>query len=133
MYSIVISNTLTLPIYEQVKNQIRLAIINDELAVGEMLPSIRQLAQDLRISVITTKRAYDELEAEGYITNVQGKGCFVKPKNFEFIREQKLKEIEQHFSDAISCGQLIKIGGVELHEMLEILLKESEDGKCTGN
>ena len=133
MYSIVISNTIDLPIYEQVKNQIRLAIINDELAVGEMLPSIRTLAQELKISVITTKRAYDELEAEGFITNIQGKGCFVRPKNFEFIREQKLKEIEQHFTDAISCGRLIRLGDSELQDMLGIMIEESENGKCAGN
>lgn len=130
---VVISNTLDIPIYEQVKNQIRLAIINDEIAVHEMLPSIRSLAQDLKISVITTKRAYDELEVEGFISTVQGKGCFVLPKNHEFIKEQKLKEIENHLSSAITASKLIKLSDDELKEILEILLKESENGKCFGN
>jgi len=122
--NVVISNKLDAPIYEQIKEQIRSAIIRDEIVENEMLPSIRSLAHELKISVITTKRAYDELEAEGFIASVQGKGCFVLPKNKEQIKEQKLREIEQHFIDAITCSKLIDLGHGELREILDILLKE---------
>ena len=124
--NIIISNTSQEPIYEQIKSQIRAAIIGDVLGEGEMLPSIRSLAQDLKISVITTMRAYNDLEAEGFIATVQGKGCFVLPKNKEYIREQKLKAIEQYFSDAIADARLIQLSDNELKEMLEILLKVKE-------
>jgi len=122
----VISNRSDQPIYEQIKEQIRSAIILDEIAEGEMLPSIRSLASDLKISVITTKRAYDELEIEGFIATVQGKGCFVLPKNKEQIKEQKLKEIEEHFVKAIACGKLIDLRSDELKEILDILLMEEK-------
>jgi len=124
--NIVISNKSESPIYEQIKEQIRSAIIRDEIAEGEMLPSIRSLAQDLKISVITTMRAYNDLEAEGFIASVQGKGCFVLPKNKEHIREQKLKEIEEHFIEAIACGRVIELTDRELKQILDILLKEQE-------
>ncbi|MCL2370459.1 MAG: GntR family transcriptional regulator [Firmicutes bacterium] len=122
--NIVISNKSDAPIYEQIKEQICLAIIRDELAEGEMLPSIRALAHDLKISVITTMRAYNELEAEGFIATMQGKGCFVLPKNKEHIQEQKLKEIERHFAEAIACGNSVGITKAELKKILDILLKE---------
>lgn len=124
--NVVISNRSDQPIYEQIKEQIRSAIILDEIAEGEMLPSIRSLASDLKISVITTKRAYDELEIEGFIATVQGKGCFVLPKNKEQIKEQKLKEIEEHFVKAIACGKLIDLRSDELKEILDILLMEEK-------
>jgi GntR family transcriptional regulator len=124
--NILISNTSSLPIYEQIKEQIRSAIISDDISENEMLPSIRQLAQDLKISVITTMRAYTDLEAEGYIATVQGKGSFVLPKNKEHIREQKLREIEQHFTDAITLAALIRLDDSELKTILNILLKEKK-------
>ena len=124
--NVVISNKSVLPIYEQIKEQIRSAIINGELAEGEMLPSIRSLAADLKISVITTMRAYNDLESEGFIATMQGKGCFVLPKNKEQIREQKLKEIEQHFIEAIACSELIGLSESELKKVLDILLTERE-------
>lgn len=126
MLNVIISNKSELPIYEQIKEQIRSSIIRNDIPEGEMLPSIRSLAQDLKISVITTMRAYTELEAEGFIATIQGKGCFVLPKNKEHIKEQKLKEIEQYFSEAITCGKLIDLTEKELKEMLNILLKETE-------
>ena len=89
-----------------------------------MLPSIRSLAQDLKISVITTMRAYSDLEAEGFVASVQGKGCFVLPKNKEHIREQKLKEIEEHFLQAIASSRLIGLSGDELVQILNILSQE---------
>ena len=123
---IVIANTSPYPIYEQIKTQIRAAIISDQVQEGDVLPSIRQLAQDLKISVITTTRAYNDLEAEGYIATVQGRGCFVLPKNKEYIKEQKLKKIEQHFSEAILDAKLINLPEEELVQMLKILIKEEK-------
>jgi len=117
---------MDVPIYEQIKEQIQSAIIRDEISENQMLPSIRSLAHELKISVITTKRAYDELEAEGFIATVQGKGCFVLPKNKEQIREQKLKEIEGHLQNAIVCSKLIHMTDKELKEVLDILLKEEK-------
>ena len=122
--NVIISNKSESPIYEQIKEQIRSAIIKGEIIENQMLPSIRSLAQDLKISVITTMRAYTDLEAEGYIATVQGKGCFVLPKNKEYIREQKLKEIERHFMGAIECGKMIGVGEAELKETLDVLLRE---------
>lgn len=122
--NIVINNKSDLPIYEQIKEQIRSAIICDEVKEGEMLPSIRSLAQDLKISVITTMRAYNDLESEGYIATMQGKGCFVLPKNKEHIREQKLKEIEGYFSEAVRASKIIDLSCDELTQILKILMEE---------
>jgi len=104
---IILSNMSDRPIYEQIYNQIKNAIISGELKEGDMLPSIRALAKDLRISVITTKRAYDELERDGYIYTVAGKGCYVAKKNMELIREEYLKRIEEHIREnTASCQSL---------------------------
>ena len=92
----------------------------------EALPSIRALAKDLRISVITTKRAYDELEADGFLYTVAGKGCFVAEKNLDLIREQKLKELEDHLDAAVELAAQCGVSASELMEMLRILLKEEE-------
>jgi len=89
---IIISNTSGIPIYEQIKEQIKSAILSGEIEENEMLPSLRQLARDLKISVLTTTRAYTELEQEGFVTNVQGKGCYVMGRGSELIREQLLRE-----------------------------------------
>lgn len=106
--NIIISNANNAPIYEQIYLQIKNSILTGELAEGDLLPSIRSLAKDLRISVITTKRAYDELERAGYIHTVAGKGCFVAEKNTELIREEHLRQIEEHMLKirnlAISCN-----------------------------
>lgn len=120
--NIVITNKSDSPIYEQIKDQIRSSIISDELAEGQMLPSIRALAQDLKISVITTMRAYNELEQEGFIASMQGKGCFVLPKNKEHIKEQKLQEIESHFFSAIAAAKVIGMSNEEFKGILDILL-----------
>lgn len=118
---IIIRNSNSQPIYEQIYTQIKDMIINGTLKEGEMLPSIRGLAKDLRISVITTKRAYDELEREGYVNTVAGKGCFVAGTNRELIREEYLKKIEEHMQAirqlAVGCG----LTGEELVEMFHIL------------
>lgn len=111
------------PIYEQIYNQIKLAITSGELKTDELLPSIRNLAKDLRVSVITTKRAYDELERDGYIYTLQGRGCFVAKQNIELRREENLKKIEEHLRLAL---ELAKTNGVSKEELFEIfdLLEE---------
>ena len=90
-----------------------------------MLPSIRQLAKDLKISVITTTRAYTDLEQEGFISTVQGKGCFVSPKNSELIREQLLRKIEDGFSAAVNAGRTAKLSREDLRKILEFILEEN--------
>ena len=102
---IVISNASSDPIYEQIMGQIKQKIISGELKAGDALPSLRNLARDLGISVITTKRAYEELERAGFIDTVSGKGCFVAMQNTEFLKEQKMKIIEDKLSEAIAEAQ----------------------------
>ena len=109
-----ISNADARPIYEQLRQQIRKSILNGELKEGEALPSIRALAKDLRISVITTKRAYDELEKEGFLYAVPGKGFFVAPRNTQLLREANLKTIEEHLAQAIRLSASCGLGKKEL-------------------
>ena len=123
---LIIRNTTNQPIYDQIYSQIKAQIIAGKLSPGEALPSIRALAKDLRISVITTKRAYDELEADGFLYTVAGKGCFVAEKNLDLIREQKLKELEDHLDAAVELTAQCGVSALELMEMLRILLKEEE-------
>ena len=123
---LIIRNTTNQPIYDQIYSQIKAQIIAGKLSPGEALPSIRALAKDLRISVITTKRAYDELEADGFLYPVAGKGCFVAEKNLDLIREQKLKELEDHLDAAVELAAQCGVSAPELMEMLRILLKEEE-------
>lgn len=123
---IVISNRSDLPIYEQIREQIKEAILNGELREGEALPSIRQLAKDLRISVITTSRAYSELEQEGFVTSMQGKGFFVLPQNSAMMQEQYLRRVEGHLSDAVHDARMAGITAETLKEMLTVLLKEEK-------
>ena len=115
---LIIRNTTNQPIYEQICEQIKSQIISGQLAPGEALPSIRALAKDLRISVITTKRAYDELEAGGFIDTVAGKGCFVAQKDLGRIREQQLREVEAHLSAA---AELAGRCGLSREELLDLL------------
>ena len=121
---LIIRNTTNQPIYDQICSQIKAQIITGQLTPGEALPSIRALAKDLKISVITTKRAYDELEAEGFITTVAGKGCFVAEQNLEMIREQRLKTLESRLSDAVELAKSCGVSPEELVSMLSILLEE---------
>ena len=104
---VAIDNKSGIPIYEQIYNQIKNQIISSEIGENEMLPSIRSLAKDLRISVITTKRAYDELERDGFIYTVAGKGCFVAQKNIELLREENLKKIDFHIEVYLLCIQIL--------------------------
>ena len=121
---IIIRNTANQPIYEQIYSQLKAQIIAGVLSPGETLPSIRALAKDLKISVITTKRAYDELEAEGFLYTVAGKGCFVAEKNLDLIREQQLKELENHLSAAAALAKSCAVTAEELIGMLRVLLEE---------
>ena len=123
---LIIRNTTNQPIYDQIYSQIKAQIIAGNLSPGEALPSIRALAKDLRISVITTKRAYDELEADGFLYTVAGKGCIVAEKTLDLIREQKLKELEDHLDAAVELAAQCGVSALELMEMLRILLKEEE-------
>lgn len=124
--NIIISNASDKPIYEQICTQIKDLIITGQLKEGDVLPSMRFLAKELRISVITTKRAYEELERDGFITTMTGKGSFVAGTNLELIREENLKRIEGHMLQikelAVRCGLNLK----ELQEMLSILFESEE-------
>lgn len=121
---LIIRNVNNQPIYDQIYSQIKAQIIAGRLRPGEALPSIRALAKDLKISVITTKRAYDELEAQGLIDTVAGKGCFVAEKNLDLIREQQLRELESHLSAAAGLARSCGLSRRELEEMLGVLLEE---------
>lgn len=123
---IIVSNRSELPIYEQIKSQIKEAIFSGNLAEGEPLPSIRQLARDLKISVITTTRAYNDLEEEGFITSVQGKGSYVLPQNKEMARENTLRKIELSLNDAIGTAKAGGITKEEVIRMLNLLYREGE-------
>lgn len=114
------SNT---PIYDQIYSQIKQQIISGELRENEMLPSIRGLAKDLKISFITTKRAYEELEKEGFIYTIQAKGCYVAPKNLELIRETNLKKIEEHIDAIIELAAACEMSGDELLEIIKFALE----------
>lgn len=123
---ILIRNTGDAPIYDQITRQIKSHILTGALTEGELLPSMRALARDLRISVITTKRAYEELEREGFITTVPGKGCFVAPRNLELARESALRQVEEHLARALEAARTGGISPSEVRETLEILLGEGE-------
>ena len=115
---IVIHNSGGVPIYDQITRQMKGLILRGELKEGEALPSMRLLARELRISVITTKRAYEELEREGFITTVPGKGCFVAPQDPELAREDALRRAEEHLSQAVDIA---KTAGLTLSELTETL------------
>lgn len=123
---IILSNSSGKPIYEQIADQIKEQIMSGALAAGDALPSMRLLAKDLRISVITTKRAYEELERAGFLENVPGKGCFVAPQNKELLREAQLRKIEEHLSQAVDEARKGAFPLEELHELLDILYKGEE-------
>lgn len=115
---IIIRNTGDAPIYDQITRQVKGLILRGELKEGESLPSMRLLAKELRISVITTKRAYEELEREGFITTVPGKGCFVAPQDPGLVREETRRRVEEHLSRAVDAA---KEGGLPLSELTEAL------------
>lgn len=120
-----ISNATGVPIYEQLKCQIRAAILSGELREGEALPSLRALARELRISVLTATRAYTELEQEGFVVNLQGKGCYVQGHSSALFREQLLRGVEKSLAEAIGSARQAGLSQAELHALLDILLKEA--------
>ena len=123
---IIISNSSQDPIYEQVTKQVKAQILSGDLDEGEALPSIRKLARDLMISVITTKRAYEELEKEGFIDTVGGKGTFVAMQNKELLKEKKMQSVEEKLSDSVSEARRLGIKLNDLKSMLSILYNEEE-------
>lgn len=120
---IILSNSSGKPIYEQITDQVKEQIMTGALAAGDALPSMRLLARELRISVITTKRAYEELERDGFLENVPGKGCFVAPQNPELLREARLRKVEDALSQAVEEARKGGLSLEELQEMLNLLYK----------
>lgn len=123
---IFIDNKGGVPIYDQIYSQIKAQIISGALKEDEALPSIRNLAKDLRISVITTKRAYDELEKEGFIYTVAAKGCFVAPKNIELLREENLKAIEAHIEKIAQLAASCNLSRSDIIEMVNLIIMEDK-------
>lgn len=123
---IILSNSSGKPIYDQISSQIREKIISGQLSAGDALPSMRLLAKELKISVITTKRAYEELERDGFIVTMTGKGSFVAGKNTEVVREEYLRRIEENFREILSMAKVCGLSLQELEEILETL-HESEE------
>ena len=121
--NIIISNNSSTPIYEQIKTAIKQAIFTNELKEEDTLPSVRSMANDLKISFLTVKKAYDELEEEGYIKTVQGKGSFVAPKNIELIREEKLKEIQDHIEKVYDISKIANISEDEVKELFRMIFE----------
>ncbi len=122
--NIIISNSAQEPIYEQIITQIKNSILRGELGENQALPSIRNLAKELQISVITTKRAYDELEREGFIITVPGKGTYVAAQNKELMRESRLKIVEEKLSEAVAAGKSADLTLAEMQEMLKLFYEE---------
>ena len=124
---IIISNSSGVPIYEQIYSQIKTLIVTSKLAEGEPLPSMRLLAKELRISVITTKRAYEELERDGFIVTITGKGSFIGKQNIELIREEYLRETEAYMTKAIQNGKHANMNLHDLTELLKMLYEFEQD------
>ena len=123
MMNIQINNSSDEPIYLQIKNQIKAQIISGDLKVGEQLPSIRFLAKEIRVSMLTAKRAFDELELDGFINSVQGKGNFVAAQNKELIREEYLKKIESKLQEVVELSEIADVSSDELIKMLNIYVE----------
>ena len=124
--NIIISNQSGVPIYEQIKEQIKMAILSGTIAENDPLPSLRQLARDLQVSLVTTTRAYSELELEGFVQTMPGKGVYVKKINDVFIREKYLKDTEKALSTAVQSGKLAGLSVNDLHKILDTIERESE-------
>lgn len=118
---IILSNSSDEPIYQQIVTQIKAQIMSGELAAGEALPSMRMLAQQLRISVITTKRAYEELEKDGFIETIAGKGCYVKMQNTDFLREESVRQTEEMLAKACEKARMCGLSLDDMKEILEIV------------
>ena len=124
---LIISNVSGVPIYEQIKRQVKAAILSGELKEEEALPSLRTLAKDLKISVLTVTRAYTELEQEGFVKNVQGRGCFVLGSGSELMKEQLIFKVENSLTEAIKKTKIANLSNEELHHLLDILLEANTD------
>ena len=122
--NMIISNNGAIPIYEQIIDNIKKAILENELKENEILPSVRNLSKDLRISFLTVKKSYDELEKQGFIKTVQGKGSFVLPRNNELIREEQIKDIEKHIEEIIRISKITGINKKEIIELFNSLYEE---------
>ena len=122
--NIIISNSSSTPIYEQIKIAIKQAIFSNELKEEEMLPSVRSLANDLKISFLTVKKAYDELEKEGFIKTIQGKGSYIAPKNLNLMKEEKLKEIQNHIEEISKIAKISNITEDEIIELFKMIFEE---------
>ncbi len=122
--NIIITNSSGLPIFEQIENAIKEAIFSNELKEGEMLPSVRSLANELKISFLTVKRAYDELEKAGFIKTVQGKGSYVSPKNLDLMKEEKLKEIQDYIEKIYEVSKLSDISKEEVRDLFKMIFEE---------
>jgi len=125
---VVISNSAGVPLYEQIKEQIKNSILTGDLAEGDLLPSVRALARDLRISVITVTRTYADLAREGFVTNVPGKGSYVLPTNSDLVREQLLREVEDALSAAVRSARIAGLTPPDLFEMLDQALASNDQG-----
>ena len=124
---ILISNTSDSPLYQQIKDQIKDAILKEELVEGDALPSIRAFANDLKVSVLTIRRVYEELEQEGFVKNVQGRGCFVLGRGSELMKEQLICKVENSLTEAIKAAKIANLCNEELHHLLDILLEANTD------
>lgn len=124
---LIISNVSGVPIYEQIKQQVKAAILSGELKEEEALPSLRTLAKDLKISVLTVTRAYTELEQEGFVKNVQGRGCFVLGSGSELMKEQLICKVENSLTEAIKAAKIANLSNEELHHLLDILLEANTE------
>ena len=124
---ILISNASDSPLYEQIKEQIKDAILKEELKEGDALPSIRAFANDLKVSVLTIRRVYEELEQEGFVKNVQGRGCFVMGSGSELIKEQLICKVENNLTEAIKAARMANLSTEELHRHLDILTEVKTD------
>ena len=123
---LIISNVSGVPIYEQIKRQVKAAILSGELKEEEALPSLRTLAKDLKISVLTVTRAYTELEQEGFVKNVQGRGCFVLGSGSELMKEQLICKVENGLTEAIKAAKIANLSNEELHHLLDRALSETQ-------
>lgn len=123
---IILSNTSDEPIYQQIVTQIKAQIMSGSLTARDPLPSMRNLATQLRISVITTKRAYEELERDGFIENFTGRGCFVKAQNTDFLKEESMRQVEELLAKACEKAQVLNLSLQELQEMLELMYRDGQ-------
>ena len=123
--NIFVDNKSGIPIYNQIYSEIKREILNGAIGEGESLPSIRNLSKDLRVSIITTKRAYEELEKEGFIYTLPGKGCFVAEKNTELVREDNLRKIEEHMDEILKLARTISLTEDDVLEMMKTMMEEN--------